>query len=271
MALAGREAGLFSDIVGYGRNEGALRRAQEARLIDRIAASPAEAVAGAEVVVIAVPLGAVPTLLDGAAPALAPGALLVDVGSVKAEVVDQIEARLPGGVEFVGCHPLAGTERFGPAAATPDLFRGRPCIVCPTNQTSQAALRRAHDLWVALGAEVVEMGSAEHDGLMAAASHLPHVAAYALARVVGETTGPSPDLIRRLRLTSLRDTTRVAASSPEMWRDILAANRPALLPLVDDLIARLGELREAIGGGDAARIHAFLEGGRAARTRLFPP
>jgi cyclohexadieny/prephenate dehydrogenase len=269
LALAGRAAGVFAEVVGFGRRVESLARARELGLADRTTTSAADAVAGAGTVVLSTPLGALGATAEAIAPALAPGALVVDVGSVKG-MVDALERRLPDDVDFVGCHPLAGTERFGPEAASADLYRGRICLVCPTARTSATAVGRARALWQAVGAEVRVMDAAAHDAVMAAVSHLPHVAAYALARALGdlppETAGPA----RTLPTTSLRDTSRVAASSPVMWRDIFLENRAALLPLIAALEARVSELHGAVAAGDGDRIQAFLEAARAGRAALLP-
>lgn len=270
VALGGRAAGLFDEIVGFGRREESLTQARALGLCNRTTTVAAEAVVGAHTVLIATPLRSIPALVDAIRPALVPDALVFDVGSVKGGAVRDIEDRLPAGVAFVSCHPLAGTERFGPEAASADLFRGRRCIVCPGERTTAAAQARASALWQALGAEVVPMPAALHDAVMAAVSHLPHVAAYTLASAMGSL---EPDVLagaRQLPTTSLRDTFRVAGSSPAMWRDIFLENRDALLPLVETMAARLAELADAIQAGDGARVEAFLTEARAARTSVLP-
>jgi prephenate dehydrogenase len=274
-------------------------------------------VRGAATVVISTPLRSVSTVAARIRGALAPGALVIDVGSVKATAARDIEAHVLAGegdgggrregrqedhddqeeqqeqdeqdeksgtsvtsgpasrarepaVSFVACHPLAGTERFGPDAARADLYRGRRCIVCPSPRTAPAAIERARRLWSALGAEVILMPAALHDATMAAVSHLPHVAAFALARALGDLPPDVAASALALPTTSLRDTTRIAASSPEMWRDILLENRAALLPLVSRFEDALATLRAALAAGDAARVEGFLGAARATRTHLFP-
>ncbi|MEP6654355.1 MAG: prephenate dehydrogenase, partial [Myxococcales bacterium] len=230
----------------------------------------AEAVADAELVVLATPLRAIPEIVEAIAPALRAGALVIDVGSVKGTAVRDIEARLPDSVAFVGCHPLAGTEQFGPDAARADLFRGRRCLLCPTPRTAPAALARARGLWQAVGAEIVIMDADLHDRVMAAVSHLPHVAAYVLMGALADLPPSDEHIARGLPTTSLRDTSRVAGSSPIMWKDIFLENAPALLPLIDRLAAELDALKRAISTGDEARLMTLLETGRTTRARLFP-
>jgi len=270
LALAGRAAALFEDIVGFGRRPESLARAVELGLADRTTTSAAEAVAGASTVVLATPLRSIPAVVDAMRPGLAPGALIVDVGSVKGTAVRDIEARLPDTVTFVPCHPLAGTERFGPEAASATLFQGRRCIVCPTERTGAAGLARATSLWASIGAQVIAMPAELHDQVMAAVSHLPHVSAFALAAALGDLPAGLAEAARGLPTTSLRDTSRVAASSPAMWRDIFLENRAALAPFIERLAARLAELAGAIRAEDAARLEALLEAARAARASLLP-
>jgi prephenate dehydrogenase len=284
-ALAARAAGRTTEIVGFGRSEISLAEARRLGLADRTCTDPRDAVRGAHTVLIATPLRSVSALVASIRGALEPGALVMDVGSVKGTAVRDIEGPLfgssspssaaPAGgavpaVAFVACHPLAGTERFGPAAASADLYRGRRCIVCPSARTSAEALARAKEAWTAVGAEVVLMPAALHDETMAAVSHLPHVAAYALAQVLGDLSAEVTASALSLPTTSLRDTTRIAASSPAMWRDILLENQEALLPLVARLEEAVGLLRTAISAGDATGLEALLEAGRATRARLLP-
>jgi prephenate dehydrogenase len=268
IALAARAAGAVTSVTGWSRSAETLRRAVERGILDRAAPSALEAARGAALVVLATPVRSLGALAAEIAPALGDDALVIDAGSVKAGAVRAVEAHL---ARFVGCHPLAGTERFGPDAAAPELFEGRVCILCPTVRTPPALVDRAERLWRALGAVPQRMDAALHDRVLGAASHLPHVAAYALAGAVGAIDaegGPAAVALRALTTTSLRDTTRVAASSPAMWRDIFLDNRAEMLPLIDRLAASIAELRAAIDSGDGARLEALLEAARAARGRV---
>ncbi len=270
IALGGRAAGLFDWVTGFGRRDDSLQRVRALGLCDATTTSATAAVADADTVVLAVPLRAIPGIVDSIANALRPGALIIDVGSVKGTAPRDIEARLPPTVMFVSCHPLAGSEHFGPDAARADLFAGRRCLICPTPRISAAALERARALWQALGAEVLTMPADLHDRVMAAVSHLPHVAAYALAGALGQLAPEVESAARDLPTTSLRDTSRVAASSSAMWQDIFLENRAALLPLIDALATRLDEIKEAIATGNDARLGALLDAGRASRARIVP-
>jgi len=267
-ALAAKQAGLVHEVVGFGRNAASLARAKQRSLIDVATTDLAEAVKGADWVLLAAPLKATTRLAAEMAPLLATDTIVFDVGSVKAPVMAALERCLPRGVAFVGCHPIAGTERFGPDAADPSLFVGRRCILTPSAATGPKALAEMRGLWEAVGAEVAIMEPHHHDAVMAAVSHLPHVAAYGLA---ASLAGVAPDVLATAedyRTTSLRDTSRIAASSPEMWRDIFLDNREQLLPLVADLGREVELLRAALASEDDAAILAWLSKGRAMRLRL---
>jgi prephenate dehydrogenase len=278
-ALAARAAGAVSAVVGWSRSAQTLRRAVELGIIDRAAPSAREAARDAAVILLATPTRSLGALAGEIAPALGNDALVMDAGSVKAAAVRAVEQALAtnpagGPVRFVGCHPLAGTERFGPDAATAELFVGRHCIVCPTARTPPALVERAERFWRALGARPYRMDAALHDRVMGAGSHLPHVAAYALAAAVGALDaegGPASAALRALTTTSLRDTTRIAASSAVMWRDILLDNRADMLPLIDGLLAAIGDLRSAIAANDADTLERLLEAARTARAKILPP
>lgn len=269
VALAARAAGAVTEVVGFSRSAETLRAARELGIIDRGVATAAEAAAGAAVVVLATPVRSLGRIAGQIAAVVSPGALVFDVGSVKVAALRALEPVLPRGV-FVACHPLAGTERAGPEAASATLFEGRPCVICPTVTTSVEKLETARHLWDALGSEVVLLDAALHDRVLGASSHLPHIAAYALAAVVGGLDAAVLDEMPHLPTTSLRDTTRVAASSPAMWRDIFLDNRTEILPLIDRLLAEIGALRAAIDAGDDGRLDALLVQAKARRDRLVP-
>jgi cyclohexadieny/prephenate dehydrogenase len=268
VALAARRAGLATRVIGYDQDPAAAAVARERGIVDEAAATPEEAVAGAALVVLAAPVGSLGPLAGRIARAVAPGALVIDVGSVKGAVVAAVEAAMPSG-RFVGCHPMAGNERSGPAAADPGLFRDRICFVCPGGRASEAAVVQATAFWQALGARVFRIAPEPHDAAMAAVSHLPHVAAFALAASLAERL---PELQKvgpaGASTTSLRDTTRIAASSPAVWRDIFLENRAHLLPLVRALEGQVAGLRAAIEANDPRALEALLATGRAAREAL---
>ena len=267
VALAARAAGAVTEVVGFSRSAETMREARQLGIIDRAASTAALAVQGAGVIVLATPVRSLGGIAKQIASAIDARALVFDVGSVKVAALRALEPVLPRGV-FIACHPLAGTERAGPDSASAGLFEGRRCVVCPTVHTDVDRLELARRLWTAMGAEVVLLDAALHDRVLGAASHLPHIAAYALAAAAGGVDAAVLDEMAHLPTTSLRDTTRVAASSPAMWRDIFLDNRTEMLPLIDRLLAEIQALRAAIDAGDDGRLDALLVQAKARRDRL---
>ena len=267
LGAAVRAAGLAGEVVGFGRTEANLRRARERGLVDRVTYDAAAAAAGADAIVLAVPVGASAALAAALGPHANTGTLLTDVGSVKGEVVATLEARWAGIGAVVGAHPIAGSEASGAGAARADLFRGRRCILTPTPVTDRAALGRVRALWEGVGARVEEMPPSLHDELLARVSHLPHLLAYALATAVGEQTIGGR---RALDYAGggFRDTTRIAASPAELWRDIALANAPALAAALGEFRAALARLEGLLAARDAAGLEAALARARALRRRL---
>src|SRR5947199_22030 len=273
LALAGaraapvRAGGLVGEVVGFGRTEANLRLAEERGLADRVTRDPAAAVAGADAIVLATPVGTCAALAAAFRPHARAGALLTDVGSVKQILVAELEAAWAGVGPVVGAHPIAGSEASGAGAARADLFRGRRCILTPTPAADRAALARVRALWEGVGARVEEMPPAVHDELLARVSHLPHLLAYALVAAVGEQT-----IAGRRALdyagTGFRDTTRVAASPPELWCDIALANAPAPGAALGEFRAVLDRLERLVGARDAVGLAAALAAARALRGRL---
>ena len=269
VALSARVAGAVTEVVAWSRTREKLDRAQALGIIDRAARSTAEAARGAAVVVLATPVRSLGDAAAQIAPELDEAALVFDVGSVKGAAIQSVEPKLRPGA-YVACHPIAGTERVGPDAASPLLFEGKRCVICPTPRSDEAAVATVERLWTAMGAEPVRMDAALHDRVFGAGSHLPHVAAYALAAALGHLAPDVIEGLRRLPTSSLRDTTRVAASSPVMWRDILLDNRAEVLPLIEALGRNVEALRAAIAAGDASRIESLLTAGKTGRDRLVP-
>jgi len=268
VALGARVAGAVTEVIAWSRTREKLERAQSLGIIDRIAPSAAEAARGAAVVVLATPVRSLGDAAAQIAPELDEAALVFDVGSVKAAAIAAVEPKLRPG-SFVACHPVAGTERVGPDAASPLLFEGKRCVICPTPASREDAVAIVERLWTAMGADPVRMDAELHDRVFGAGSHLPHVAAYALAAALGHLAPDVIEGLRRLPTSSLRDTTRVAASSPVMWRDILLDNRAAVLPLIEALSGGIEALREAVAAGDADRIEQLLVAGKVSRDRII--
>ena len=247
-----KQQGLVKTIVGAGRRVKNLKRAVELKAIDRYVTDLAEAAAGSDLLVLATPVDTFEAVLRTCAPRLAPGAIVTDVGSVKGPLVERMEALAPAGIRVVGMHPIAGKEKTGVEAASPDLFRDALCILTPTSQTDPDALAKVRRLWEACGARIREMDPMLHDRVLGAVSHLPHVLAFAIVNTNAtfqERFIPGLDL-QAFAGGGYKDTTRIAASSPEMWRDICLWNRDNLLNQIELYEARLNHVKAILKAGD---------------------
>jgi prephenate dehydrogenase len=261
IGLAMRQRGLARHVVGIGRRTSSLRTARQMGAVTRTTLDLARGVARAELVIVCTPVGRIAADVRAAALACRAGALLTDVGSTKAEIVSALESGLPRQTRFVGSHPVAGGEKSGPAAATADLLVGRTVIVTPTAATRDDDYGAIAALWSSLGASVVRMTPAEHDRILAATSHLPHLAASALA-----ATTPEDDL--PLVASGWLDTTRVAAGDAELWRQILSSNRTHVLTALARYESALTSFRCALERGDEAKLFEILA--EAKRRRDIP-
>jgi prephenate dehydrogenase len=254
LAWAARERGLAREVVGCARRREPLRRALEHGLVDRVAQEPASAVAGADLVVLATPVGAMAPMLRGVASRLAPRALVTDVGSVKGVLADTLPGLLPPGASYVGSHPMAGSHERGSEHARPDLFEGAVCVVAATGAEPAAAVERVEGFWRALGARVVRRDPATHDREVAWMSHVPHVLAFAFARALGE----APADAREVAGPGFRDFTRIARSDAELWADILVANRKALGAPLARVAEHLDELGRALEAADTETLERLM-------------
>lgn len=248
---------LAGEIIGAGRRRESLEKALQLGVIDRSEVNPASAVDWADLVVLATPVGTFEALVREIAPHLKKGAIVTDVGSVKGSLVKAIEALLPAGVSFVPGHPIAGRERHGVTEATEVLFQGARCILTPTKRTDRRAMDVVQSLWIAAGATVVEMDPDMHDHVFAAVSHLPHVAAYAMMCSVAEL-GAGSEQYLNFSGAGFRDFTRIAASSPEMWRDICLKNAKNVVDMIDRYQFSLSRIKKAIHRGDAKKLELLF-------------
>jgi prephenate dehydrogenase len=265
-----RRKGLASTVVGAGRRIENLKTAVSVGAIDRYVVDPSEAVKEADLVILATPVDTYERHLQEWASRLRPGAIVTDVGSVKGELVERSERQMPAGVHFVGAHPIAGKEKTGAAAGSEDLFTGRRCILTPTKQTDPQALEQVQSLWQAAGATVLTMDPHLHDRILGAVSHLPHAAAFALMNALVDIRSEVPSLdLAGHSGGGLRDTTRIAASSPEMWRDIFLWNKDNVVACIRAYERSLGELRQLIQTEDGAGIEKLLERAKNEREK-FP-
>jgi prephenate dehydrogenase len=257
LARALREAGVLKSVVGIGRSLPNLEEALSLGICDEITQDLVEGVRGADVVFISVPVCAIPGVVAEIAPALAPGCIVTDGGSVKAAIVSECERIMPPGCFFVGGHPIAGTEHSGAAASFATLYVGKRCILTPTEQTDPAALEMVSRLWKLCSAVVCCMEPGHHDRIFAEISHLPHVVAYALVHAVG-TADVEGENVLSYSAGGFRDFTRIASSDPVMWRDIALMNRQALLASIDGFSASLAELRTRIDRSDPRGLAEFF-------------
>jgi prephenate dehydrogenase len=252
LALALAERGLTRRLMIYARSPRALDEIRLAGVDAELTQNPSEAVAEADVVILCIPIEAMAGLVHEFRDALKPKALVTDVGSVKGSVVRDIEPLLEGRALWIGSHPMAGSEQAGFAAARPDLFEGATVILTPTKHTSRDAERLASKLWTALGANLAILSPDKHDQMIAAVSHIPHLMASAL---VNHAVAHG-DL--DLAAGGFRDTTRVASGSPELWAEILLANRSAVGLQVQQLISQLATLNAALESPDRAAAKSIL-------------
>ncbi len=264
LALAARRAGLVGEVIGLGRTRQNLEVALERGIIDGAADDRSSAARGADLVVLAVPVAATARLAAELRPSIGANAVVTDVGSVKARVVREVTAALEGTGHFVGAHPIAGTADSGAAAAQENLFRGARCILTPTEDTDGEALAQVRGLWEGVGALVEELRPERHDQVLAWVSHAPHYLAYALM-------GAAPVEVHAYAGPSFRDLTRVAGSAAEMWRDISLYNAAAIEEVLESVLARLEDLREALRLGDAEALTRLFDEARRARRALETP
>lgn len=268
-----RRKALADHVVGISRRVENLKTAVAMGAIDRYVEDPKEGVRGADLVILATPVDTYEGHLKEWANCLTAGAIVSDVGSVKGTLVERSEAAMPPGVHFVGAHPIAGKEKTGVAEGSDLLFKGARCIVTPTKNTDPQALARVTQLWEETGSILLTMDPHLHDQILGAVSHLPHAAAFALMNALADFRDhhlPVLDLARHSG-GGLRDTTRIAASSPEMWRDIFLWNRDNMVSLIERYEQALADLKRMIAAGDAAGIEKTIERAKHERENLNAP
>ena len=259
-----RRLGEVGEVVGSSRHAANLERAVDLGVIDRFDVDVARAAAGADMVVVAVPLGALPAVLERIRDAVDDDAIVTDVGSVKGSVLAAARSALgPRLPRFVPAHPIAGTEHFGVDASVEGLFERRRVILTPTAETSGAALERVARMWKTVGSEVIEMNAAHHDEVLAATSHLPHMLAYTLMDVLGGMKERAE--IFRFSAGGLRDFTRIASSDPRMWHDICIANRDAVVDAIERFGSELDRLADAVRRGDGEYVRLVFARAKSVR------
>lgn len=268
MFWAIKRAGVAGEVTGYARTEATRETARKIGLCDRVCDSAAEAVEGADLVVLCVPVGAMGAVMQEISGALKPGATLTDVGSVKQAVFDAVLPHLPEGVHFVGSHPMAGTENSGPESGFAELFDNRWTLIVGEGADA-AAKAQLVAFWQALGAQTEEMGVSHHDQVCAVVSHIPHLIAYTMVGVADDMNRISDQEVIKFSAAGFRDFTRIAASDPVMWRDVFLTNKDATLDLLGRFTEELFALQRAIRTGDGEHLHAYFTRTRAIRRGII--
>ena len=268
LGMALRRARPSLHVVGFDLDPHELATAERLGAIDEAATSAEDAAARADLLVLAVPVQAVPTAAKQLAPMLHDDAILTDVASVKSPIVDALQAAAPAHVHVIGGHPMAGSHERGAAHASADLFVGATYLLTPTTHTSAVAYQRLHGLIAAIGARPMAVEPARHDQLVAVVSHLPQLTASTLMNLAAERASTDHAELLLLAAGGFRDTTRVAASHPQLWLDICAENREAIVAALDDFSERLRTLRSIVADEDRDGLYRVLDGARAARRSL---
>ncbi len=269
MAHAMRANGLAGEIVGYAKSAETRATALDIGLCDRVCDTAAAAVAGADLVVLCVPVGVMGDLAAMIGPHLAPGATVTDVGSVKQAVIAAVAPHMPAGVHFIPGHPMAGTEYSGPRSGFATLFQNRWWLLTPVEDTDAGALARLQAYLVAMGANVDTMDPAHHDLVLAVVSHTPHLIAYTMVGVADDLRRVSNSEVIKYSATGFRDFTRIAASDPTMWRDVFLSNKDATLDILGRFTEELFALQRAIRLGDGDHLHAYFTRTRAIRRGII--
>lgn len=267
--MARARGDIAAHIVTTAKSQASRERVRELGFADTVAETLAEAVTGADCVILCVPVGVYADVMAEIGPHLAPGAILTDAGSTKSSVVRDVRPHLPPYVRFVPAHPMAGTEHSGPDSGFPELFQGRYCIITPLEDTDPGALGKVRAMWERAGSMIETMDPATHDKVVAMVSHLPHLIAFTICSTADDLAEETREAVLKFAASGFRDFTRIAASDVDMWRDIFLNNRDALL----EMLARFSEDAHALGRavrwGQADFIEDRLARGRKIRRGLI--
>ncbi len=281
IALVAKREGLTAHIAGCARTEATRNKALELGFVDSVHEDPAEAVADADIVFLCTHVGSYGAIAGKIARALKTGAIITDVGSVKRAVIDDMRPHIPAGVHFVPGHPVAGTEHSGPESGFADLFAGRHCILTPEADCDEAAVEKVCQFWRRAGMEVETMDADHHDRVLAVTSHLPHLIAYSIVATVGDLEAQlsreaaadsslvDTNEVIRYSAGGFRDFTRIAASDPEMWRDVFLNNRVAILEMLGRFSEDLTALQRAIRWGEGETLEALFRRTREIRRGII--
>jgi prephenate dehydrogenase len=263
-ALAMKKNRLSAQVTGYGRSRKNLEKAKELNIIDSFDLDPASACAGADLILFATPVGTFRDLAKRACGAFKGGVLVTDVGSVKGDLVYEMERLMPPDVHFIGAHPIAGSDRSGIDFSSPDMFKDAQCIITPTGNSDQDALRKTMDLWTRLGSRVIVMQPEEHDRIYASVSHLPHLIAYAMVNTVADINREYLDYCGQ----GFRDMTRIASSSPDIWTDISLMNKKNIAEMIGFFEKNLDTIKAYIETSQADSLRDCLDRARSLRESI---
>lgn len=269
MFWAIKRAGLAGEVTGYARSQETRDTARRIGLCDRVCDSAREAVEGADLVVLCVPVGVMGDVAADLAPALKPGATVSDVGSVKRAVIDAVAPHIPETVHFIPAHPLAGTEHSGPESGFESLFDNRWCLLVSDNGADEQAIAAVQQLWQGMGAKVERMDPDHHDLVLSVTSHAPHLIAYTMVGVADDLSRVTDSEVIQYSAAGFRDFTRIAASDPTMWRDVFLANKDATLEILGRFTEELFALQRAIRRGDGAHLHDYFTRTRQIRRGII--
>ena len=269
IALAARQHGLVEHIAITTRRPETLDEARSLGLGDSYSLDAVEAVRGADLVILCTPVGAYEAIAKQIGPHLAPGAILSDVGSVKAFVQKVVGPHVPASVHFIPAHPIAGTEHSGPSAGFAELFINRWCVLTPKPEVDVVAVDRLTSFWGAMGSRVEVMGAEQHDMILAITSHLPHLIAYNIVGTVADLENDTKSEVIKFSASGFRDFTRIAASDPVMWRDVFLTNRDAVLEMLGRFLDDLSQLESMVSAGDGPGMEALFTRTRAVRRSII--
>jgi cyclohexadieny/prephenate dehydrogenase len=269
IAHAARAKGAAKTIVGTARSDKTRARVKELGFLDQVMDTATEAVAGADLVIICVPVCTSEAVAREIGPHLSPGAIVTDVGSVKGCVVADVEPHIPDGCTFVAGHPIAGTEHSGPDSGFAELFEGRWCILTPAAKATPEATEKLHAFWSALGSNVDVMDPEHHDLVLAITSHIPHLIAYNIVGTVTDLETETRSEVIKYSASGFRDFTRIAASDPAMWRDVFLSNKDAVLEMLGRFSEDLSGLQRAIRHGDGDALEKLFTRTRDIRRNII--
>ncbi len=269
LSLAMRRAGIAAKITGHARSARTREKALEMRLVDAVFDTAADAVRGADLIILCVPIGVYGAIAREIAPALDEGAIVTDVGSVKAAVIRDTAPHIPAGVHFIPAHPIAGSERSGPEAGFTELFDGRWCVLTPIPGTDETALGKVRKFWENCGMSVDIMTPEHHDLVLAITSHLPHLIAYNIVGTAADLETVTESEVIKFSAGGFRDSTRLAASDPTMWRDVFLNNKEAVLEMLARFSEDLTALQRAIRWGEGETLFNLFARTRNIRSNII--